>query len=523
MEPRELRRQINEIAKAGWGGAFVHSRIGLTTPYLGDEWFKAVDATVKQCEKKGLKVWLYDEDKWPSGFSGGTVPLADKSFRVQTLIARPEGRPTPPDCEPIGTPAAGLQFFVWTAPLGHDWFNGTCYTGLMHRKAMRKFLDDAYEPYFARYGDKYGSVIVGEFTDEPCSIFRARLPHASVPFTPELIERFEQMHGYSPLDRLHLLFTEGDDAARFRLHYFRTANWLFEHNFSGQLGDWCADHGIALTGHYMCEDSLFLQQLWGVKVMPNYRQEGIPGIDHLCRFVGNVTTVKQCQSVVNQYAKPRMLSELYGVDGGSLTFEDRAWIGAQQMCLGVNLLNPHLSLYTMTGCRKRDYPQNIFYQQPFWPLNRLLDDQLTRVCVALSQGTYRAEMLVLHPGESSFVHWQTKVDPRRSAKTWSARTGSPSTRRRKAPGRRAGQGLPRDHRDAARRTAHVRLRRRDDPRRRRRGALVDGRPVLRIRKMDYPLVVIPSMATIAETTRQRCWRSSWIWAARLCGVAPRPS
>ncbi len=28
-------------------------------------------------------------------------------------------------------------------------------------------------------------------------------------------------------------------------------------------------------------------------------------------------------------------------------------------------------LYTMSGCRKRDYPQNIFYQQPWWHLNHL--------------------------------------------------------------------------------------------------------------------------------------------------------
>src|SRR5690606_34423478 len=113
-----------------------------------------------------------DEDKWPSGYSGGSVPLADKAFRQQALIARPDGDPIPPDCEPIGAPEAGLQSYIWTAPLGHDWFNGTCYAALLHRGAMEKFVEEAYESYYKRYKEHYGKIIVGEFTDEPCSIFR---------------------------------------------------------------------------------------------------------------------------------------------------------------------------------------------------------------------------------------------------------------------------------------------------------------------------------------------------------------
>ena len=34
---------------------------------------KAVDATIEQARQLGQKVWLYDEDKWPSGFSGGAI------------------------------------------------------------------------------------------------------------------------------------------------------------------------------------------------------------------------------------------------------------------------------------------------------------------------------------------------------------------------------------------------------------------------------------------------------------------
>lgn len=52
----------------------------------------------------------------------------------------------------------------------------------------------------------------------------------------------------------------------------------------------------------------------------------------------------------------RMLSEMYGCTGGSLTFEDREWIAHQQMILGVNLIVPHLSLFSQTGLPQARLP-----------------------------------------------------------------------------------------------------------------------------------------------------------------------
>jgi hypothetical protein len=136
---------------------------------------------------------------------------------------------------------------------------------------------------------------------------------------------------------------------------------------------------------------------------------GIPGIDHLSRCIETPLTGKQCQSVCNQYGKKRMLSELYGVSGGSLTFEDRQWITHQQFVVGVNVLVPHLSLFSQTGCRKRDYPQNINYQQSWWELNSKIDEPLARACYALSQGKYATDILLLHPQESASTLWRREV------------------------------------------------------------------------------------------------------------------
>ncbi len=502
MEPDEVRRQVGLIKQGGWGGAFVHSRIGLTTPYLGADWFKAVDATLEACQKEGLLVWLYDEDKWPSGYSGGTVPLADRRFRAKALLARPSGEEAPAECEPLGEPVEGLQLYLWTAPLGDPWFNGTCAVDRGSKAAMAKFIEDAYESYFRRYGSHYGEAIQAEFTDEPCMMFRVASPSGAVPHSEAAFERFEEMHGYDPRPHLHQLFTEAPSAERFRLHWHRTINDLFENHFSRQLGDWCSEHGISLTGHYMCEHGVFAQQNWGVKIMPNYRHQDIPGIDHLGRQIHERITAKQCQSVVNQFGKKRMLSELYGVAGGGLSFEDRKWIALQQIALGVNLLNPHLSLYTMAGCRKRDFPQNIFYQQPWWELNHLLDVGLARLCFAMSQGACRAGILLVHPQESAQALWQTRTagfDEELTApwegQDWNSVTPAGEHRIKTIEKQfftcidlllgaqrsfdLGDETILRDHGRAVRK---------------------DGDIHLQVKKMRYRLVVIPSMETMAPET-----------------------
>jgi hypothetical protein len=499
LEEAELKRQLELFVPAGWGGAFIHSRVGLVTPYMGQAWFDASAEVIRLSKQQGLGVWLYDEDRWPSGYSSGTVPMADESYRMKALLARKAGQGVPAGAEPFGEAFDGVQMYRWVSPIGDAWFNGTTYVDLMSRDAVRCFIDQAYEPYYARFSQEYGKAIRFEFTDEPCTIYRGRIPMGAVPFTDKLVERFEQMHGYDPRGRLHLLFTDGEKAGQLRLHYFRTVNDLFETNFSRQLSEWCEAHGIGLTGHYMSEQGLYEQQTWGTRIMPNYRHQAIPGIDQLCRGIFERMSPKQCHSVVNQYNKPRMLSEMYGVAGQSLSFADRLWIASQQLALGVTVINPHLALYTMAGCRKRDFPQNMYYQQPWFEVNQVLDVPLSRGCVAMSQGRYVAEVLVIHPQESSQVLWQTRIggEGAEELRVWDRDPVLPEVTARVRALNDHLAALT-DHILAAQRTYDFgdEAILADDGS----AGHADGRAVLQVGQMGYPVVIVPSMVTMAAST-----------------------
>ncbi|MFQ6096021.1 MAG: hypothetical protein ACE5NN_07745, partial [Candidatus Bathyarchaeia archaeon] len=86
LDVNELRWQVREFADKGFGGYFMHARVGLATSYLSREWMKCVEACLKEGKKVGVESWLYDEDKWPSGFAGGIVPAKSEEYRSRVVV-----------------------------------------------------------------------------------------------------------------------------------------------------------------------------------------------------------------------------------------------------------------------------------------------------------------------------------------------------------------------------------------------------------------------------------------------------
>ena len=58
LTEEELLRQLPIFKEMGMGGVFMHSRTGLATEYLGDEWFHLVNTCADEAEKLGMEAWL---------------------------------------------------------------------------------------------------------------------------------------------------------------------------------------------------------------------------------------------------------------------------------------------------------------------------------------------------------------------------------------------------------------------------------------------------------------------------------
>ncbi len=97
LEPEEMRQQIQSMKENGVGGFFMHSREGLETEYMGTEWMECIRAAVDEAKKNGMYAWLYDEDRWPSGTAGGTVPAESEEYRAKGLTIEISNRPFLPE------------------------------------------------------------------------------------------------------------------------------------------------------------------------------------------------------------------------------------------------------------------------------------------------------------------------------------------------------------------------------------------------------------------------------------------
>ena len=76
---------LEAMKDMGMGGAHLHCRTGLDTPYLGEEFMELVRYSHEKSNELGLLTWLYDEDRWPSGFAGGLI-TKDHRHRTRFLL-----------------------------------------------------------------------------------------------------------------------------------------------------------------------------------------------------------------------------------------------------------------------------------------------------------------------------------------------------------------------------------------------------------------------------------------------------
>ncbi|MFP4058565.1 MAG: hypothetical protein ACLF0G_16990 [Candidatus Brocadiia bacterium] len=437
VTPEETARQMADMVDKGLSGGFFHSRAGLVTDYLGEEWFAAMRAALQVAEEKDGYLWLYDEDLWPSGNAGGQVAALGDEYRQAYLepeyvrvgeepLEDGEGQPLaayavlerdgaslrrcqriPPVKAATDTVTERLVVRRCYAPRT-GWWSGESYANLLNPQVTRKFIQFTHEVYRQHLGEHFGERVPGIFTDEPQLYSRP----CALPWWEGLPEAYAQATERDFWDDLPFLFFDGPECRRVRLLVYRTIHRLFCEHYSRPLYEWCEANGLEHTGHYNAEDSLAGQLLNHCgAVASHYRYQQLPGIDHLCRQTEPMLlTVKQASSAARQLGRRGVLTEIFGVSHHTNTFEDFRWIGDYNLVLGATFFCPHLTWYSMRGKRKRDYPPNWNYQQTYWPHLRPLNDYFTRLAAALTAGKPQCEVLLVHPVEGASASLRRTVD-----------------------------------------------------------------------------------------------------------------
>ena len=448
LDKAVLERQIEVFREMGFGGFHMHPRYGLATEYLSEAYMDAVSACIQKGKEVNMLSFLYDEDRWPSGFAGGLVTQKPK-YRQRALYITKDREQLPVlETDKNNAILAGLPYLVGyydvefdkdgflkafkllkkgeTAEFEQycvycrsnelsDKYNFQTYTDLLQPEAVQEFIRLTHDKYYERFGDDYDKWIPAIFTDEPRQRPLEQMDEncadslAVYFWTGDFGKSFRESYGYDLLEKLpYLVWDTREGKHRYvRYDYFMHAATLFENAYFKQVSEKVKQQNLSLTGHLMMEGELYGQMRWTIDAMRMYPWFDIPGVDMLYDHV-ELMTAKQAQSIVHQYRKEAMLSELYGVTGWDFDFKCLKMQGDWQAALGVTLRVPHLSHLSMAGKSKRDYPPSFQYQAPWYQEFKYIEDHFARLNTVLTRGRALVNVAVLHPIETTMLRFTTR-------------------------------------------------------------------------------------------------------------------
>lgn len=439
LNESELLWQIDKLKEMGFGGFFMHTRSGMSTEYLSEEFMRLISACNRKAKENEMYSYLYDEDRWPSGAAGGYV-TENKAYRQKSIVlslCTPEEMAElhkSDERDPVYLLAYDIVFdthgkiqtyavvapeqkasgekwyaYMLLAPKS-GWFNGYTEIDSLNPDAVDRFIESTHAAYKKTLGEEFGKSAPAIFTDEPRYGIVNQKARArdgldvSYPWSESARSAFMANYGYDITERMPEVIWDRADGkpAKERYRYFQTLTELFAATYGNRIGQWCSHNGIAFTGHYMEEPTLHSQLCAIGEAMLQYKEYTIPGIDMLCNRK-EFSTAKQAQSAVHQFGRKGMMSELYGVTGWEFDFRGHKFQGDWQAALGVTLRVPHLAWVSMRGSAKRDYPASIGYQSSWYREYGYIENHFARLNTALTRGEPLVRVAVIHPIESAWL------------------------------------------------------------------------------------------------------------------------
>ena len=328
----------------------LHPRPGLLKPYGGDAWFEFVRRTVDRCAERGLDVWLYDEDPYPSGNAGGRLTMEHPEYQAME-IKRYEPAPAAEAAGLYCFPAGTLLWCGLVNETTHATTDLTSRVGLVRRKwitldpwdsryyypatplykcprawtnepeygvevaeipAGCKLLafvaqaiasdawplepdrlnPDATQAFLQLTHERYAAALGDRLGKQVQAIFTDEPKYAcSRPWTRAMFPDFKTRFGYDLPPRLWMLFSQTMDVESVltRLHFRQWCGERFHDAWLAPVGQWCREHHLALVGHISPEDDPVQQNDCVTNLLPLHTEFALPGLDLIIPAVGDHT------------------------------------------------------------------------------------------------------------------------------------------------------------------------------------------------------------------------------------------
>ena len=299
-----LDQQAAHLKNCGLGGIVcnVHGK-----NYLRDEdqWTKFV-AAVKAVRSVGLRIWIYDEDGYPSLGAGRVVLDGHHELESLALVYDKDA------VEPFAIRPA----YEYTHA-SNNYAAARRYPNPLDAAATKRFLAVTHEQYRTRLGKELFEQVEAFFTDEPSMMgvnigqipedVRGRVwiddpidPNVKllpmVSWGPDVVDRYREKYGEDLLVQRKSLFVgDSPEDRRIRRQFWSLLGELDKERFYGQIQDWCHDAGMSIptpqnptallrlasSGHTLHEENILCHvPLDGNKLQVLARMD-LPGLDEL--------------------------------------------------------------------------------------------------------------------------------------------------------------------------------------------------------------------------------------------------
>jgi hypothetical protein len=313
-EEEVLREEMARIHESGIRAVCVEARPH--PDFLGTKWWKDIDAIMEEARTRGMRVWILDDDHFPTGHAAGRLKDASQDLRrlylseshVDAIGPRDYSSfmvsplPYHPGYSNGGAliavvavkrdPATGLLTeetidltaqvedgkLYWDVPDGY-WRifsiiesehggdpDKKDYVNYLVAESVRVLIDTIHESFYARYRDDFGGTLAGFFSDEPGFYndkdtwdFNSKpgKKGVSLPWSKGLYSLMEKEFGSDYRRFLPLLWHEGGESmSRMRYCYMNLVSKLYAENFTMQIGDWCRERGVEYIGHVLEDNNV---------------------------------------------------------------------------------------------------------------------------------------------------------------------------------------------------------------------------------------------------------------------------
>lgn len=434
LEKEKLVEQLKMMERIHIKQPVIHARTYMDPEcmdYLGEEWFEHISYIIEEARNGEMKVWIYDENNWPSGTANCTVTreeknrehflqfdimdvtqgeticinLKEKEFLCVSVISE--------EFNIVNILEKNKETCIYTAEVNckiyavyvdvdsYDTEDGRRSVDYLSKEAIQKFLEVTHKQYQKHFSADFGKTIKGMFMDETrfCNAF---------PWTEGLAEEFLARKGYDIVPYLPLLIIQDRKSKYIRYDYYDVISDVCNENLFKSVYDWCNENGLLSSSHFLGEETLGTQSYFNGDMMRYFKYFHIPGVDHLGNGIGSLN-IKMGTSAAYNYGRTTIACEAFGGAGWDTTMEDIICISNWLYQQGVNLLMIHGFAYSLRGERKNDWPPSYFYQWAYWDSMEQFAKMCARMSMVLTGGIPETEILIYHPIETFWKYFEPDI------------------------------------------------------------------------------------------------------------------